>query len=74
MLKLILIDVQYLQKAVFSFEKGSNHQNHSSSGSNHPVKDPRPPPPQRIGMHLVYLALADKERLISTFCFFFSYF
>ena len=33
MLTLILIDFQYSQKAVFSFEKGSNYQNHSSSGS-----------------------------------------
>ena len=33
MLNLILIDVQYSQKAVFSFEEGSNHQNHSSSNS-----------------------------------------
>ena len=31
MLILILIDVWYSQKAVFSFEKGSDHQNHSSS-------------------------------------------
>ena len=38
MLILILLDVQYLQKAVFSFEKGSNCQNHSSSGSLYPVK------------------------------------
>ena len=38
MLIFILIDVQYSQKAVFSFEKGSNCQNHSSSGSLHPVK------------------------------------
>ena len=38
MLILILIDVQYSQKAVLSFEKGSNGQNHSSSGSHHPVK------------------------------------
>ena len=38
LLILILIDVQYSQKAVFSFEKGLNSQNHSSSGSNHPVK------------------------------------
>ena len=38
MLILILIDVQYSQKAVFSFEKGSNGQNHSSSSSHHPVK------------------------------------
>ena len=30
MLSLIFIDVQYSQKAVFSFEKGSNRQNHSS--------------------------------------------
>ena len=38
MLILILIDVQYSQKAVFSFEKDLNCQNHSSSGSLHPVK------------------------------------
>ena len=38
MLIFILIDFQYSQKAVFSFEKGSNHQNHSSSGSLHLVK------------------------------------
>ena len=51
MLIFILIDVQYSQKAVFSFEKGSNRQNHSSSGSFHlvkkfpPVKFPIPPNP-----------------------------
>ena len=38
MLILVLIDVQHSQKAVFSFEKGSNCQNHSSSSSLHPVK------------------------------------
>ena len=38
MLILILIDVQYSQNAVFSFQKCSNHQNHSSSGSHHLVK------------------------------------
>ena len=38
MLILILIDVQNSQKAVFSFEKGSNDQNHPSKGSSHPVK------------------------------------
>ena len=37
MLILVLIDVQYSQKAIFSFEKGSIGQNHSS-GSHHPVK------------------------------------
>ena len=35
----ILTEVQHSEKAVFSFEKGSNCQNHSSSGSNHPVKN-----------------------------------
>ena len=40
MLILILIDVHPSQKAVFSFEKGSNHQYDSSSGSRHPVKFP----------------------------------
>ena len=38
MLILILIDVQYSQNAVFSFEKFSNRQNHSSSDSYHLVK------------------------------------
>ena len=38
MLILILIDVQYSHKAIFRFEKGSNHQNHSSSIPLHPVK------------------------------------
>ena len=37
MLILILIDVQYSQNAAFSFEKFSNHQNHTS-GSHHLVK------------------------------------
>ena len=48
MVILILIDVQYLQKVVFSFEKDLNDQNHSSSGSRHPIKIPPvggfPPP------------------------------
>ena len=38
MLILILIDVQYSQKAVFSFEKGLDGQNHPSSCSNQLVK------------------------------------
>ena len=33
MLILISIDVQYLQNAVFSFDEGSNGQNHSSLSS-----------------------------------------
>ena len=37
---LILMDVQYSQNAVFSFEKFSNRQNHSSSCSHHLVKIP----------------------------------
>ena len=39
MLILILIDDEYSRKAVFSFEKGSNHQNHISSGFPHLVKN-----------------------------------
>ena len=38
MLILILIVVQYLQNVVFSFEKGSNGQKYSSSGSHHLIK------------------------------------
>ena len=48
MLILILIDVQHSQIAVFSFEKGLNHQKYSSSGFLHLVKNPpvkfHPPP------------------------------
>ena len=42
MLILILIDVQHSRKAVFSFEKGSNYQNHSSSSSLYSVKKSPP--------------------------------
>ena len=54
MLIFILINVQYSQKDVFSFEKGLNRQNHSSSGSLHlakklpPVKFSITPPPQPL--------------------------
>ena len=40
MLILVLIDVQYSQKAIFSFEKGMIGRNHSFSGSYCPVKNP----------------------------------
>ena len=38
MLILILINVQYLEKAVFSFDIGSTGQKYSSSGYHHPIK------------------------------------
>ena len=41
---LILIDVQYSQKAVISFQKGSNGQNQSFSGFQHLVEKSPPPP------------------------------
>ena len=47
MVILILIDVQYSQRAVFSFEKDSNRQNHSSSDSRY--KFPILPPPTLLG-------------------------
>ena len=37
---LILMDVLHSQNAVFSFEKGFNCQNNSSSSSHYPVKNP----------------------------------
>ena len=49
MVILILIDVQYSQGAVFSFEKDSNRQNHSSSDSRHPVQISNPPTPHTTG-------------------------
>ena len=42
MLIFILTEVQYLRKADFSFKKGLNCQNHSSSGSLHLVKKSLP--------------------------------
>ena len=60
MLILILVDVQYSQNAVFSFEKCANHENHSSSGFHLPVKNsliskisyhPLPPPPPPPSFH-----------------------
>ena len=38
MLILISINVQCLQNVVFSFEKGSNSQDHSLSDSHNPIK------------------------------------
>ena len=38
MLILILIDVQYLQNVVFSFEKGLDGQNYPSSSSHYLIK------------------------------------
>ena len=38
MLILILMDVQYLQNVVFSFEKGLNGPKHSPSDSHHPIQ------------------------------------
>ena len=39
---LVLIDIQYSQKAIFSFEEGSIDQNNSSSGSHHLIKKSSP--------------------------------
>ena len=41
MLILISIGAQYLQNVVFSFEKGSNDQNHSFSSFHHTMKKSR---------------------------------
>ena len=38
MLSLVLIDVQYLQNVVFSFEKDSNGQNHYLPDSHYSIK------------------------------------
>ena len=53
MLILNLSDIQYLQKVVFSFDEGSNSQNHCSSDVHHPIKPPTrkmsdPPPPNPL--------------------------
>ena len=66
MLILVLTDVQYSWKAVLSFKKGSNCQNHSSSGSLYSVKKFSPPskisesPPTQIYPLLYALLLFGK--------------
>ena len=66
MLIFILIDVQYSQMAVFSFEKGSNNQNHSSSGSLHLVK--KIPPPSKIPDSPQTLTAIWKNPIHKTLC------
>ena len=61
MLILILIDVQYSQNAVFSFEKFSNRQNHSSA-SHHLVKSRPPPPPPLLPAVFTPKILGEKEQ------------
>ena len=53
MLIWILIDIQYLENVVFSFEKGSNGQNHSLSDS-HPQWRKKNPAKFPIGMESPY--------------------
>ena len=61
----ILIEVQYSQKAVFSFEKGSNHQNHSSPDSLHLVKKILP---SKISDSPQPLATIWKTTIYKTLC------
>ena len=67
MLILILIDVHHSQKAVFGLEKGSNCQNHSSSGSLHLVTPhpTLPHPRSKISDSPHPLALFGKPCFIS---------
>ena len=53
MLILILIDVQYSQKAVFSFKKGLNAQNRQKSPHPSKISDfsPTPPNPHLEGIY-----------------------
>ena len=67
MLTFILIDVQHSQKAVFSFEKGSNCQNHSSSGSLDLVKNPPPPPPVKFPISPNPLPLFGRPQYIKLY-------
>ena len=50
MLIVTLIDVHYLQNALFSFEKSLNGQNQYLSGSHQPI--PPPPLPSKIPLRL----------------------
>ena len=67
MLVLILVDVQYLQKVVSSFQKGLDGQNHSS-GSNHlikksPSKIPNAPHPLTLLVKPCHTAIGHSQQL-----------
>ena len=61
MLILVLINVQYSRRAIFSIEKGSIGQNYSSSGSYCLVK--KSPPPSNISDFPHFLPLFGKPCL-----------
>ena len=65
MLISILFDVQYSQKPIFSFEKGSNGQNHSSPGSHHLVKK-SPPLQQNFWSPLLLPSLTAFWEILET--------
>ena len=72
MLILMLIDVHNSQKAVFSFEKGPDHEHPSSSGSHHLVKKSNPaifrfltPPPPPL--NAVWKTLVKEVGMSHTF-------
>ena len=71
MLIFSLIDVQYSQKAAFSFEKGLDRQNHFASCSLYLVKkipSPRPPPRQvKFSIPLNPLRLFGRSQYIKLF-------
>ena len=71
MLILILVNVQYLQNVVFSFEKGSSCQNHFVSDSHQPVEKfplvnfPSPPP-----LTTIWKTLNKGPSLLNFICLF----
>ena len=73
MLVLILVDVQYLQKVVFSFQKGLDGQNHSS-GSNHmikksPSKIPNAPHPLTLLVKPCHIAIVHSQQLLAYYLY-----
>ena len=69
MLILILINVQYLQNVVFSFEKGLSGQNHSLSDSYHPIeKSPKENFPFPLLLDTIWKNLDKGPSLLKFVC------
>ena len=66
-----LINFQYLQNVVFSFEKGWGSQNHSLSDSHHLIeKFPQPNFPSLLPLNVTWKTLDKAPSLLKFICLF----
>ena len=71
MLILILINVQYLQNVIFSFERGSSDQNHFFLDSHRPIENPPQANfPSLLPFHIIWKTLGKRPSFLKFVCLF----